>query len=184
MNTRITTTIQRRVIRGLKRQNTRKITSVIRSTPSYETANVAPSYVVLMHPDGEGDVRDMTNFTPSEKYGSLSPWENELGKVEEARFVCSTIFTPWADVGGAAGGNFLSTTGSNCDVYPYLYIGRDAFGIVPLRGQQSLTPMVVNPKPSDSDPLAQRGHVSWKSMQTAIILNDLWMARLESAVSA
>ena len=48
----------------------------------------------------------------------------------------------------------------------------------------ALTPMVVNPKPSDSDPLAQRGHVSWKAYENAVILNDFWMARLESAATA
>ena len=85
--------------------------------------------------------------------------------------------------GGAAGGNFLSTTGTSCDVYPMLFVGKNAYGIVPLKGQQSVTPMVVNPKPSDSDPLAQRGWASWKSMQTAAILNDLWMSRLEVAVA-
>ncbi len=44
--------------------------------------------------------------------------------------------------------------------------------------------MVVNPKPAAGDPLAQRGSVGWKAMQTAIILNDLWMARAEVAVTA
>ena len=37
---------------------------------------------------------------------------------------------------------------------------------------------------SDSDPLAQRGHVGWKTMQTAVILNDAWMIRLECAATA
>jgi N4-gp56 family major capsid protein len=45
--------------------------------------------------------------------------------------------------------------------------------------------MVLNPgKPSKSDPMAQRGYVSWKTWYTAVILNDLWMARLEVAVTA
>jgi N4-gp56 family major capsid protein len=44
--------------------------------------------------------------------------------------------------------------------------------------------MVVNPKPSDSDPLAQRGHVSWKGMQTAVVLNDAFMIRCEVAARA
>jgi len=48
----------------------------------------------------------------------------------------------------------------------------------------AVTPMVVNPKPSDSDPLGQRGHAAWKSMQTAVILNDAWMVRAEVAATA
>jgi len=78
----------------------------------------------------------------------------------------------------------LSTGGVNADVYPVLYVARDAYGIVALKGMFAVTPMVVNPKPSDSDPLAQRGHVGWKSMQTAVILNDAWMVRGEVAATA
>jgi N4-gp56 family major capsid protein len=71
------------------------------------------------------------------------------------------------------------------DVYPVLFVAADAYGIVPLQGEGAVTPMVKNPgKPSDSDPLGQRGFVSWKTYQTAIILQPLWMARLETACTA
>lgn len=183
VNTKLTTALQRKVTRALKRQNARPITNVVRSTPNYGTVNVLPSYIGLVHPDCENDIRDMTGFKGVEDYGSASPYESEIGKVEQVRYVSSTVFTPWADAGGVAGGTVLSTGGANADVYPVLYIGRDAYGIVPLKGQNAIVPMVVNPKPSDSDPLAQRGHVGWKAMQTAVILNDLWMARAEVAVS-
>jgi N4-gp56 family major capsid protein len=97
--------------------------------------------------------------------------------------VLSTIIAPFADA-GANKGSMISTSGTKADVYPVLYIARDAYGIIPLKGKTAITPMVVNPKPSDSDPLAQRGHVGWKGYQTAAILNDAWMARLEVAVTA
>lgn len=175
---------QRRATRTLKRQNARRITSVVRSTPNYGTESVAPSFIGLVHPDLEGDIRNLTGFVPTEKYGQMSPFESEIGKVEDVRYVSSTVFSSWADAGGLASANgTISTTGTNADVYPVLYVARDAYGIVPLKGKNALTPMVVNPKPSDSDPLAQRGHVAWKSMQTAIILNDAWMARLECAAT-
>lgn len=183
VNTALSTTIQRRVTRALKRQNARQITSVVRSTPSYETANVAASFIGLVHPDLEADIRGMSGFVPIERYGQISPYENEIGKVEDVRYLSSTIFVPWAN-GGGDKGSMLSTGGTKADVYPVLYLARDAYGIVPLKGKTSITPMVVNPKPSDSDPLAQRGHVSWKSMQTAVILQDLWMCRLEVAATA
>lgn len=183
VNTAITVSLQRRAVRALKRQNARFITSVVRSTPSYGTENVAPGFVALIHPDLEADVRGLTGFVPAEKYGSMTPWENELGKCEDVRYVSSTIFEPWADAGGAKG-TMLSTTGTNADVYPVLYVARDAYGIVALKGMFAVTPMVVNPKPSDSDPLAQRGHVGWKAMQTAVILNDLFMIRAEVAATA
>jgi N4-gp56 family major capsid protein len=174
---------QRRVTRALKRQFAKQITSVVRSTPSYGTQAVAPSFIALVHPDLESDIRNMAGFVSVENYGSISPYEMEIGKVEDVRYIASTVIAPWAD-GGANKGAMLSTTGVKADVYPVLYIARDAYGIVPLKGKSAITPMVVNPKPSDSDPLAQRGHVGWKAWQTAIILNDAFMARLEVACTA
>lgn len=183
VNTAISTTLQRRVTRTLKRQNARQITSVIRSTPSYGTQAVAASFIGLCHPDLESDIRGMTGFVAAENYGTVTPYENEIGKVEDVRYLTSTVFASWTDAGGAKG-SMLSTSGTNADVYPVLYLARDAFGIVPLKGMTAITPTVVNPKPSDSDPLAQRGHVGWKSMQTAVILNDAFMVRAEVAATA
>ena len=65
-----------------------------------------------------------------------------------------------------------------------MIVARDAYGIVPLKGKDSITPMVVNPKPVAGDPLAQRGTVGWKAWQNAVILNDAWMIRLEVAATA
>lgn len=183
VNTAISITMQRRAVRALKRQNARFITSIVRSTPAYGTENVAPGYVALIHPDCEADVRGLAGFVPAEKYGSITPWENELGKCEDVRYVSSTIFEPFYDAGGAKGAT-LSSSGTASDVYPILFLAKDAYGIVALKGMYGITPMVVNPKPSDSDPLAQRGHVAWKTMQTAVILNDLWMIRGEVAATA
>ena len=188
VNTPINLVAVRRAVRALKRQNARFITTIVRSTPDYGTEAVAPGFVALIHPDCASDVRNLVDtngksvFTPAEKYGSITPWENELGKAEDVRFVQSTIFEPWPDAGGAAG-TMISTTGTNADVYPILFLARDAYGITALKGMFSITPMIVNPKPSDSDPLAQRGHAGWKSMQTAQILNDAWMLRLECAAT-
>lgn len=183
VNTALSITVQRRCTRALKRQNGRPITTVVRSTPAYGTEAVAPSFVGLCHPDLEGDIRSLPGFVPVEKYGTLTPYENEIGKCEDVRYLSSTIFEPFADAGGDKG-TMLSTTGVKADVYPVLYLARDAYGIVALKGMWAVTPMVVNPKPSDSDPLAQRGHVGWKAMQTAVILNDAWMIRAEVGATA
>lgn len=183
VNTVLTLALQRQATRTLKRQDARQITKIVRSTPAFGTENVAPSFIGLVHPDLEGDIRGLTGFTPAEKYGSITPYDNELGKVEDVRYLSSTIFSSWADAGGAKGA-MLSTSGTSADVYPVLYLGADAYGIVALKGMFAVTPTVVNPKPSDSDPLGQRGHAGWKAMQTAVILNDLWMARAEVAATA
>lgn len=183
VNTVITLAIQRKITTALTRQNARRLTSVVKSTPDFRTEPIEAAFIGLVHPDLESDIRNMTGFIPTKQYGTVTPWENEIGSVETVRYLQSTVFAPWADAGGVLG-TMRSTTGVNADVYPVLYLGRDAFGIVPLKGKDSLVPMVVNPKPAPGDPLAQRGTVGWKAMTTAVILNDAWMARLEVSATA
>jgi len=198
VNTPISLAAQRKITRALKRQNAEQITKVIKSTPAWGTEAVAKSFICVIHPDMESDVRNMVGadgkivFVPVEKYGSMVPYENEIGKVEDVRYLSSTIFAPFKDAGGNAAADpdddsakdMLSSTGTKADVYPALYFGANAYAIVALKGMFALTPMVVNPKPTDSDPMAQRGHVAWKAMQGAVILNDQWMCRGEFAVTA
>lgn len=171
-----------RAVRTLKRGNARKITSIIRSTAAYNTFSVAPGYFAVCHSDLEGDIRAITGFKPMEDYGAVPPLENELGKVNEVRFLTSSIFEPWADgATSTAVGTFISTGNVAPDVYPVMIFARDAFGIVPLKGDNAMIPMVRNPKSDSADPLAQRGHIGWKGFHTAIILNDAWMIRIEVA---
>lgn len=198
ITTTINTTFQNRVTRALKRQNARPISRIVRSTPSYDTASVAPSFFALCHPDLEPDIRAMSGFTPAEKYGTVTPYASELGKVNDVRYLTSSIFVPFANaatgvtasnggVNGTTGATsiaLLSTGGTNPDVYPVLYIARDAYGLVPFKGMNAVQLMVTNAKPSDSDPWAQRSHVTWKTMQGAAILNDLFMVRGEVVASA
>ena len=183
VNTTFSLLDQRKVTRFLKRQLGKQITSMVKSTPAYGTESIAPSFVCIVHPDLEPDLRAITGFVPVEKYGSMSPWENEIGKIEDVRYISSTIIEPFASAGAISGTAVLETNGTNADVYPMIFLARDAYGIVAFKGQNAMTPMVVNPTPTDSDPLAQRGHVGWKGYSATIILNDFWMARVETAVS-
>lgn len=175
---------QRKVTTALNRQNAKKITQVVASTADFGTKSVEASYMACVHPDLESDIRNMVGFKPVSDYGPhTSPMESEIGSVEQVRYLGSTIIAPFADAGGAKG-LMRSTTGTLADVYPVLYFGRDAFGIVPLKGKSSMTPMVVNPKPAPGDPLGQRGTVGWKLWTTTVILQEAFMARLEVAATA
>jgi N4-gp56 family major capsid protein len=177
---------QRRVTTGLNRQNARKISQVVASTPDFNTKSVEAAYMAVVHPDLETDLRSLPGFKVVADYGPhTTPFEGEIGSCEQVRYMTSTIIAPFADAGGAIGATGLrSTTGSYIDVYPILIFGRDAFGIVPLKGKSSMTPMVVNPKPAPGDPLAQRGTVGWKLWTATVILQDAFMARLEVGATA
>ena len=183
VNTTISLTLQRQITTALARQNAKPITSILSSNPNFRTEPVEAAFIGLIHPDMETDTRNITGFIPTKQYGTVTPYENEIGAVERVRYLISTVFTPFPDAGGAKG-TMRSTSGSSADVYPMLYLARDAFGIVPLRGRDSLTPMVVNPKPVAGDPLGQRGSVGWKAWQAAVILQDAFMVRCESAATA
>jgi N4-gp56 family major capsid protein len=175
---------QRRVTTALNRQNAKKISSVVASTADYNTKSVEAAYMAVCHPDIESDLRNISGFKPVADYGPhTSPMEGEIGSIEQVRYLSSTVLAPFADAGGAKG-SMRSTSGTSADVYPILYFGRDAFGIVPLKGKSAMTPMVVNPKPAPGDPLAQRGTVGWKLWTATVILQDAFMARLEVAATA
>jgi len=183
VNTVITRDLQRKITTALTRQNAKPITQIVKSTPDFRTEPVEAAFIGLVHPDLESDIRNMTGFIPTKQYGTVTPFENEIGSVERVRYLTSTIFAPFADAGGAAGA-MRTTSGTSADVYPVLFIARDAYGIVPLKGKDALTPMVVNPKPAAGDPLAQRGTVGWKTMTAAVILQDAWLVRLECSATA
>lgn len=177
----ITLEDQRRVTTALNRQNAKRITSVVGSSADFNTKSVEAGYVAVTHPDLESDIRDMVGFKPVADYGPhTTPWEGEIGSVEQVRYIATTVAKPFADAGAAVGATGLrSTSGTNVDVYPVLYFARDAFGIVPLKGKSAMTPMVVNPKPAAGDPLAQRGTVGWKLWTATVILQEAFMVRLE-----
>ncbi len=181
---------QRRVTTALNRQNAKKITSIVASSPDYNTKSVEAAYIAVVHPDLETDIRGMSGFKPVADYGGhMSPMEGEIGSVEQVRYLSSTVVSAFPGTGVATASAATlrhsdAGTGDKVDVYPVLIFGRDAFGIVPLKGKSAMTPMVVNPKPAPGDPLAQRGTVGWKLWTATVILQEAFMARLEVGATA
>jgi N4-gp56 family major capsid protein len=77
-----------------------------------------------------------------------------------------------------------SVGGAAVDVYPILFIAQDALGVVPLAGTPRRIMTVYNPQTSATDPLGQRGFVSWKMWHAAVILNQNWLVRAEVGSTA
>ncbi len=190
VNQPLTLALQRRVMRGLKRQMAKPLTSVVNASPNFGTSAIPPSYIAVCHTDCEADIREMPGFVPVEKYGSYKPMDGEIGSVEGVRYLSTTVMEPWPDAGAApaAGKPVESNDGACADVYPILYLGKNAFGTIPFargkNGASPITPTVLNPNtPRGGDPLGQRGTIGWKAYHGAIILYDFYMARAEVAVS-
>lgn len=189
VNTPLSLNKQRAVIRTLQANKADKITSILAPGPNFATKAVEASYVAIGHTDLAPDIRNLAGFTPVAEYGSRQPLcPEEVGSVEDVRYILSADLPPWADAGGAkagASGTMMSTSGTSADVYPILFIGKHAYGQVPLKGKGSIVPSIIPPGQQDkSDPLGQRGYVGWKGYFNAVVLNDAWMVRLEVAATA
>jgi len=182
VNTTISLSMVRKAVRILQANKARRITSILDSSPRYNTVNVEASYVAVAHTDMEGNIRKLPGFKSIADYGNRKPIvPEELGSVENIRFICSPEFHPFRDAGGTKG-LMLSTTGTAADVYPVLVMGAHAYGVVALKGLGAIKPMVRQPgKPDSNDPMGRNGSVAWNTWFASKILNDAWIVRLECA---
>jgi len=171
---------QRGVTRYLKAQRGKKVSKKVSSALQYGTEPIAPAFISFGHTDMESDLRDMAGFTPTEKYAGIDPLPYECGKVEDVRYILSPVLEPFLGQGNVVLNGMVSLGGVNVDVYPLVYVAQYAYGVVPLKGDGAITPVVMNPGTiSKSDKLGQRGFVGWKAWFAAVRLNETWMARVE-----
>jgi len=189
VNTPISLSKQRAVVRALLAQKAMMMTKTLDASPNYGTKPIEAAWIAVAHTDLESDIRNLPGFTPCAEYGSRKVvHERECGSVENVRYVLSPDLSSIVDAGGTfngSGTSMVTSAGSAADIYPILYFGQDAYGIVPLRGANAVEPTIIPPNvKSKSDPLGQRGYVGWKIWELSLILNQLWMARLEVASTA
>lgn len=181
----------RRMYRSFKRNKARQITSIVSPSQLVSTEPVDPAFVVLGHTDLDADVRNIEGFIPSKEYSQPGKklHSAEIGAVDQFRFVLTALFDPW-ETSGASGTTYLSggesvDVAASADVYPLIVMAENAFALVPLKGENAVEVALKNPGEKTTDqPLGQKGFVSWVTWQTAIILNQLWLARLESTATA
>ena len=163
-----------KAIRYLHNQNAPKITSMVSSDPGYETRPVDACYVGIVHPSVAYTLTGLTGFVPVEKYASKADlMDGEIGYYKEIRFIQTTnakVFT------GEGNGSI--------DVYSTLILGKNAYGSTSISG--AALENIVKPIGSagSADPLNQRGTSGWKASKAGIILQQLWMVRVESAIAA
>lgn len=183
VNTVVSRDQLRTIERLLRRQHAKTITNVIKAGPNIGTSPIRAAYIAVCHCDLKPDLEKLAGWKDVSEYASNAGMiEGEMGSVGSFRFVEDNNLTPWADGGGNKGAT-LSTSGTKSDVYPILIFGKDAYATVALAGKNAVSTYVNNPKPSDSDPLAQRGTIGWKGYTGTVILQDLFMIRVETAAN-
>lgn len=183
---KLTLNLIRKISRNLQANHAKRITSILAPSPNISTKPVEAGYLVFCHSDVESDIRNIAGFTPVAQYGSRKPMhEQEIGSVENYRFIVSPELAPYLNSGAAVGSTGLVASTTNVDVYPVIVCGENAWGQVALRGSDSLDPTYIPPNQKDkSDPLGQRGFIGAKFYMNCTMLNDGWLAIAEVGVSA
>jgi len=182
---KLTLKVLRKASRTLQANHAKKITGVLAPSINIGTVPVESAYLVFVHTDVEADVRDLAGFVHVSEYGQRKVVnENEIGSVENFRFITSPELAPVTDAGATASGTGLATSGTKVDVYPCIICGEQAWGQVALRGDNALDPTWIPPgEKSKSDPLGQRGFVGAKFWFACSVLNQGWLAVIEAGVS-
>lgn len=193
VNTPISLTKQRAIVRYLKAMKAKKFTKILAPSVNIGTRPVEAAYIAIGHTDLESDIRGMSGFKAVAEYGTRQPIsEYEVGSVEDVRYILSPDLPSLADSGSNTLNGMVSSGGTYTDVYPVIYLGMEAYGLTPLKGAKgpdgknnmAIVPTVINPDTRDkSDPLGQRGYVGWKAWFNAVRLNETWMARLECSAT-
>lgn len=185
VNTVMSRDFLRTCIRVLKAQEAMPITQLIKAGAGQSTYPIPAGFIAVCHSNLQPDIERIEGFTPVSEYASnMGLIPGEIGAVGEIRFVFDNNLSAWADGGAAkagAGYTVLSTSGTSADVYPVLIFAKHAYGTVSLAGKTAVETLVANPKAGPGDELAQKGSVGWKAWAGAVILNDSWMLRVETA---
>lgn len=175
------------VVRSLQANHATKITKILSPSPNYGTTSVEAAFVCYVHVDAEYDIRRLPGFREVAAYGTRQAVsEYELGTWQNVRFVCSADLSPIKDSGAAIGTTGLkSTTGTLIDVYPMIFLAKECFAQVKLRGVNAITPIFLPPgQPDKNDPGGQRGYIGAKFWHGSEILNQGWMAVAEVGVTS
>jgi N4-gp56 family major capsid protein len=178
VNGALTLGLVRKIVLNLQANSAMPVTTMLGASAYIDTTPVSAGYIVYSHTDMEGDIRDLPDFTPVEKYATGQAMPFEIGKCERFRFITSPSFPSLQNAGAVVGGlNLYSTTGTNADVYPVIVCAKDAWSQIALRGKESNDPTYLPPgEKSKSDPHGQRGYAGTKWYKAVLIENNGWMA--------
>ena len=138
---------------------------------------IAGDYVCILHPYVAYDIMSDPHWEDMHKYCKPEEqYEGEIGRIAGVRFVETSEAAVYSGDGCPAG----------LAVFGCLFIAEGAYGVTEVTGGGLQTIIKQLGSGGTSDPLDQRSTVGWKAMQTAEILMEPYMVRVEccSAFSA
>ena len=170
-----------RVIRSLEENDAMMVTKIIAAGGGVDTSPISPGYIAVVHPHVLFTLRNLgTEWIPVYKYANqMKTIAGEVGAYKQIRFVMTTQSR--IRTGAGAAGSGIKVTSTLADVYETLIFGQEAYGICPLKGRGLESIQKGLGSSGVADALNQRASTGWKATVTAAILNDNFLARLESA---
>ena len=128
------------------------------------------NYVAIIHPYVAYDLMSDPKWEDYHKYASPENlFEGEIGRIAGVRFVQTTEAKIYTGEGCPSG----------LAVFGTLFLGADAYGVTEVTGGGLQTIIKQLGSAGTADPLNQRSTVGWKAMQTAEILQQAYMYRVE-----
>ncbi|MBR2311320.1 MAG: N4-gp56 family major capsid protein [Oscillospiraceae bacterium] len=128
-------------------------------------------YVAIIHPYAAYDLRKDERWRKPHEYCDPEHlYKGEIGEYGGVRFVDTSEAKIFSGDGCPEGLGVFST----------LIIGADAYGVTDIAGGNMEVIVKQKGSAGTGDPLDQRSTVGWKAMQTAEILVENYMARIES----
>jgi N4-gp56 family major capsid protein len=176
----LTTTNLDLAVLKLKNAKAKKFKSIVDGSVKIGSKPIRDAYICMVHPNQFPDMKALSGFIPVEQYAySKDIMEGEVGSYNEIRFV-ENLNLKVKSVAGT-GGN----SGTFKIVYCSLLMGEKAYAAVSVRGKQG-TEMIFKALNSGGaeNALNQKGSIGWKMYCGAKILNELFMARLETCVTS
>ena len=131
---------------------------------------IAGDYVCILHPYVAYDIMSDPHWEDMHKYCKPEEqYEGEIGRIAGVRFVETSEAAVYSGDGCPAG----------LAVFGCLFIAEGAYGVTEVTGGGLQTIIKQLGSGGTSDPLDQRSTVGWKAMQTAEILQQAYMYRVE-----
>ena len=145
-----------------------EIKKAVATLKANNVPKISGSYVAIIHPYAAYDLMSDPAWEEMHKYTSAEDmYEGEIGRIAGVRFVESSEA-------------LIVKTSTNPAVFCTLVLGENAYGITEVTGGGLKTIIKQLGSAGTADPLDQRSTVGWKAMQTAEILQQNYMIRIES----
>ena len=140
-------------------------------TPAH-APRIAGDYVCILHPYVAYDIMSDPHWEDMHKYCSPeNMYEGEIGRIAGVRFVETSEAAVYKGAGDECPDGLA--------VFGCLFLAEGAYGVTEVTGGGLQTIVKQLGSAGTADPLDQRSTVGWKALQTAEILMEPYMVRVE-----